>query len=659
MKKVFSIIPFLVSVLICVGQFSPEKEETGLLFKRLKYNNPGLVVDLGVGLWAWPLPMDYDNDGDMDLVVSCPDTPFNGTWFFENTSGKDVQMPVFAPPQKIERGDKNLQVVYVNEEPRVLGRGIEYQNFRENGFSQPVELFSIQEIESEFKKIRFSQWKYVDYDGDGDQDLIAGISDWGDYGWDNAFDEKGNWTNGPLHGHVFFIENVDGEYTNRGKIQAGDKPIDVYGAPSPNFMDFDSDGDLDIICGEFLDRLTWFENVGSRSEPVYAEGRFLENETGIIKMNLQMIVPTAVDWDGDGDVDLIVGDEDGRVAFIENTGKVKNRMPVFKSPVYFQQEADLLKFGALATPFAVDWDNDGDLDLITGNSAGYIAFIENLDGGNPPSWNKPVYLKAGGETIRIMAGVNGSIQGPAERKWGYTTLSVADWDGDGLNDIIANSIFGKIIWYKNVGTPAKPKLEKARTIEAEFEGNPPKPAWNWWNPEKKQLVTQWRTTPFAIDWNKDNLTDLIMLDTEGYLSFYERYLENGVRKLKPGKRIFYGVNGSVFDSKNNVVDETPGLLKLNNREAGGSGRRKLCVADWDGDGDYDLILNSVNASLFENVKTENGKVYFRHAGTLSEQKIAGHTTSPTIVNWGKGKLPELLLGAEDGHFYYFSQEPKK
>lgn len=656
MKKFSAVTPFLVVVLFWSCQTPEKRKETGRDFEPMKYNHSGLVVDLGVGLWAWPLPMDYDNDGDMDLLVSCPDTPFNGTYFFENTSGNAEQMPVFAPPKKIEKGIKNLQVSYVNSEPKVLGRGVEYENFTEQGFSQPTDLFPIEEIEKEFKKIRFSQWNYVDYDGDGDQDLIAGISDWGDYGWDNAFDEQGNWINGPLHGYVFFIENIEGEYVNRGKIQAGGKPIDVYGAPSPNFMDFDNDGDLDLICGEFLDRLTWFENTGTRNEPVYAEGKFLENENGIIKMDLQMIVPVAVDWDSDGDADLIVGDEDGRVAFIENTGDVKNRMPVFKSPRYFQQQADLVKFGALATPFAVDWDNDGDLDLITGNSAGYIGFIENLDDGNPPRWNKPVYLKAEGETIRILAGENGSIQGPAERKWGYTTLSVADWDGDGLLDIIANSIFGKIVWYKNVGSPTAPALEKARPVEAEFGGNPPKPDWNWWNPEKNHLVTQWRTTPFAIDWNRDGLTDLIMLDTEGYLSFYERYLENEVRKLKPGQRIFYGINGSVFDSKNNVVDESPGLLRLNNREAGGSGRRKLCLADWDGDDDFDLIVNSINASLFENVKTENGKVYFRHAGTFSDQKIAGHTTSPTTVNWGKGKLPELLIGAEDGHFYHISRE---
>lgn len=48
---------------------------------RLSYNNPGLTVDLGVGLWAWPLPMDFDGDGRLDLVVNCPDKPSNGTTF--------------------------------------------------------------------------------------------------------------------------------------------------------------------------------------------------------------------------------------------------------------------------------------------------------------------------------------------------------------------------------------------------------------------------------------------------------------------------------------------------------------------------------------------------------------------------------------------------
>ncbi|GJM29064.1 MAG: hypothetical protein DHS20C17_16990 [Cyclobacteriaceae bacterium] len=617
----------------------------------MKYNNPELVVDLGVGLWAWPLPMDFDDDGDIDLIVSCPDTPFNGLYFFENTSPDPGKQIVFEPPVKIGPGKRHLQISLVNDEPRVLGQGIEYKNFKESIFEQEVQLYPKDSLENQFTKIRFSQWKYVDYENDGDLDLIAGIDEWEDYGWDNAHDSVGNWINGPLHGYVFLLENIDGIHENRGKIMAGDSPLDVYGAPSPNMMDFDNDGDLDLICGEFIDRLTWFENIGSREHPVFSKGRFLLDEIGdTIRMDLEMIIPVAIDMDKDGDVDLIVGDEDGRVALIENTGLVSDNMPVFHQPQYLKQKADLVKFGSLATPFAVDWDEDGDQDLISGNAAGYIGFIENLDGENPPKWNKPVYLKSEGEVIRIQAGDKGSIQGPAEKKWGYTTLSVADWDGDDLPDIVVNSIWGKILWYKNIGTKGSPLLAKHQAIVVEHAGEAAKPPWNWWDPQDNHLVTQWRTTPYAIDWDRDGLMDLIMLDTEGYLSFYQRYVKDGALKLKPGARIFYGVNGAVFDNKNNVIDATTGPLRLNQGVAGKSGRRKLTITDWDQDDDYDLLVNSVNVSLFENVGTENGKVMFEHRGPLFDTKLAGHTTSPSMMT-----EQMILVGAEDGHFYHTVQ----
>lgn len=623
-------------------------------FEMMGYNNPELSVDLGVGLWAWPLPMDFDGDGDMDLVVSCPDTPFNGTYFFENTSGISAKMPIFERPKKIGEGMKNLQIYTGAENPRILGRGVEYLDFRDSIFSNSLELFPKDKIEEGHEKIRFSQWQYVDYENDGDLDLLVGIDDWGDYGWDNAFDDKGNWTNGPLHGYVYLLENEGGEFIDRGKIMAADKPIDLYGAPSPNMKDFDGDGDLDLICGEFLDRFTWFENIGTREKPVFSEGQFLSNSEGLIKMDLEMIIPSSIDWDKDGDIDLIVGDEDGRVAFIENTGRVENNMPIFDSPVYFRQKADHVKFGALATPFSVDWDDDGDEDLISGNSAGYISFIENLDSGNPPEWAEPKRLKADGQEIRYLAGNSGSIQGPAEKKWGYTTISVNDWDGDGLKDLIVNSIWGKIEWHKNIGERGNPKLLPAQPVVVDWESEKiPRPEWNWWNPEETELATQWRTTPYTVDWNKDELMDLVMLDQEGYLSFYERFKDNNNDlKLKPGKRIFYGVDASEYDNKNNPVKNVSGPLRLNSGLYGKSGRRKLTFVDWDQDGDLDLIVNSKNAALFENISAEDGKVNMKFMGDLSKQKLAGHTTSPTIVDWDDNGVPDLLIGAEDGFFYH-------
>src|SRR3954465_1693514 len=69
----------------------------------LRYNNPGLVVDLGVGLWAWPVSCDADGDGDFDLIVSCPDKPSNGVWLFENATGDTAKnkLPVFKPARRL------------------------------------------------------------------------------------------------------------------------------------------------------------------------------------------------------------------------------------------------------------------------------------------------------------------------------------------------------------------------------------------------------------------------------------------------------------------------------------------------------------------------------------------------------------------------------
>ncbi len=616
----------------------------------LRYHHPRLAVDLGVGLWAWPVPSDADGDGDYDLLVSCPDKPSNGVWFFENAVGdtKKNPLPTFKPARRLSGTVHYVMPSWVDGKLRVLSPWTEHPEFEKTGTAKKIKLpvskgwYRPSGNARGGPRLRHHQWSYADYDGDHRPDLVFGIEDWSHYGWDNNYDASGNWTAGPLHGFVFVMRNTgDGRFADPVQVQADGRPVDTFGCPSPNFVNFDDDDDLDLLCGEFLDGFTYYENIGTNSEPRYGPARRVKDPQGTeVKMELEMIVPVAFDWNKDGHPDLITGDEDGRVAFVENTGAFDDHVPVFKQPVYFQQEADALKCGALATPVGTDWDGDGDTDIVSGNTAGYIEFFENLSGpkSSRPKWAAPRRLEAGGKTFRIMAGPNGSIQGPAEAKWGYTTLNVADWNLDGLPDILVNSILGDVVWLKNTGTRTAPVLAAPQPVEVEWEGAQPTLAWGWRRPQGKALLTQWRTTPVVHDFNADGLPDLAMLDTEGYLAFFERTKTGDRLLLKSPRRAF--------------VDESGKPLRLNSGTAGKSGRRKLCVTDWNGDGKFDLLLNSSNADLLQQVEAKDGTWVFRNAGTLDTKNIEGHDVSPATVDFDGDTVPDFLGGAEDGRFYF-------
>jgi hypothetical protein len=645
--------------------------------RRIAYNNPGLLADLGVGLWGWPLPMDFNHDGLMDLVVVGSGTPYNGVYVFENTGMIDPEnhLPIFKPGVRLGPAIDSPQVSYVDGKPVVTTPGCVYPDFLRTALDRPEKISapSAEQIiggDSDQKRpgiagIRSSQWKFVDFDGDGRLDLIVGIDDWREYNWmgafhgtnESTFDREGRWKFGPLHGYVYLLKNTGTNespvYAPPVRLGAGGAAIDVYGRPSPCFGDFRGTGKLDLIFGEFLDGFTFFENVGTRSEPRYAAGHKLAIGGVPIAMDLCMISPVACDFNGDGLLDLVVGDEDGRVAFVENTGKIVDGMPQFLPPRYFRQIADEVKFGALCAPSACDLDGDGNEDLVVGNDAGYIGFFKNL-GGSPPRWAAPVYLAGGGKTIHIQAGYNGDCQGPAEVKWGYINICAADWNCDGLPDILGSDVWGKVYWYRNIGTRTQPRFAAAEPIEVEWNGPAPKPAWNWWNPSGKELVIQWRCTPCVIDWNKDGLPDLVTLDHEGYLALFERRRKpDGKLELLPGKRVFWGEGISWYDRSGRPLNHESGPLRLNADLGGSSGRRTFCFTDWDGDGVLDLLVNSVNINFLRGLgRNSAGNWVFRDMGPLSDERLAGHSTCPTIVHWGGSADGDLLFGAEDGFLYH-------
>lgn len=627
---------------------------------RIPYNNPDAIVDVDAGTWASPAVMDVNGDGYLDLVVIGTAVCYSGTHVFYGgpDSAEDLTM---SKGYKVADGVGNAYPTYLyseegNYEDTLMFSGSSmYPDFKDTFWSSGQNLNV--NITWPQDSTRANEYSLVDYDGDGLLDLIRGAENWNEYGWAGKFDSTGHWgdeNSDPLHGWVMWAKNRgtndNPDFSGSAQLVCIDNdpenPIDTYGHPAPSFYDWDGDGALDLMCGNFVDDILYFENIGTRTQPRYKAGVAPKLENGKnLQMELCMLTTTSFDWNGDGLMDLIVGEEDGRVCYMKNTGEfAANGAPIFKEPAYFKMPADSLKDGILSTPFSIDWDGDGDEDLFSGDSAGYFNFIENItpeDGDlTDPMWAPPVRLTdENGKVIRIMAGPNGSIQGPAEEKWGYTVLSMGDWNGDGKVDIVANSIWGKIVWLENIGETGRervPRFAAPQPVRVD-DAAPDKPSWNWWDPEPYELVSQWRSMPFVIDLNEDGLVDLVMLDSEGYLAFYEKQ-ENGM--VKPGERIF--------------LNQSNGALRLSSGTQGSSGRLNFTMVDWDGDGKLDIVRNDgTSVSWLRNIGEEDTPWKFANEVNLHPRKITSHTPCPTVCDWNKDGVPDLIVGAEDGHFYYF------
>jgi hypothetical protein len=607
---------------------------------RITYGRPGVRGKLAVGLWAHPAAVDMDKDGNLDLVVGCPDRPYNGIWFFRNL-GTNAR-PLYDRALWLGPGRKDLVAADFNGDGAMdlVVSGGYYSDVAANRLSKFVRVA----LPRDYHIGRDDLWYPADWDGDGKIDVLAGVSDWRDYGWDDAFDENGVWRRGPLHGYVYFHRNIgtnrEPRYEPPVKIEAAGRPIDQYGSPVPNPVDWLGKGRLDLLASNFLDTVTVFRNIGTPTEPKLAAGELLRVDGGVLKMDLCMIQPRVVWWHGDGRPSLLIGEEDGTVSLVENLA-ARGEEPRLARPRFLEQVDPFVKSGALSRPVLVDWNGDGRLDLIAGNSAGYVQYFENTGTKDEPQFEDRGYLQAAGKTIRKMAGPNGSVQGPAEEKWGYSNPSVADWDLDGNLDLVVNDIWGAVEWYRNIGARQRPQLAAAQPVEVEWNGRPPKPDWVWWQPKGKQLVTQWRTTPKVVDWDRDGLPDLVMLNHQGYLSLYRRARSSGALVLLPPERIF--------------VDQAGRFLNLAAGRAGRSGRRKIELADWDADGDLDLISDSDEGPVwYENTGSQVKPVMVLR-GTIVKAKLSGHNPTPNAADWnGDGRL-DLLVGGEDGFFYYFER----
>lgn len=652
-------------------------------FERLSYNTPG-TTELGCGYLSKATPFDADGDGDWDIDAG--GNGYNGqTRFYENPGKANVLPGVF------KAGVRPFKVGHCRFAMRADGgytlTGPDTVSYSlPDGRPGPFRPLGVGTNNVHWCEPRANSWLTKDFDGDGLDDILVGVGHWKEYGWDNAYDGlRRAWKNGRCRGLVYLLHNVGTQGKPKWsepelvRIENGE-PVETMGNPHPMLEDWDGDGDLDLILSDFPGSYTYFENIGTRTKPVYTSGRLLHDSKGHPFAAAECIpFPQAIDWDHDGKLDIVAAQEDSRVGFCRNTGKFWKGMPVFDPPVFLRAEREFLHFGILVSPYVCDFDGDGDEDIVVGDAAGYLAWFENISGPRvaKPKWEGPHYLSCEAPSadyhdvticpdtlqcspFKHRAGHNGSIQGPVEAGFGYTCESVADWDGDGDLDVIYNGTWGKPMLLENIGTRKNPRFAAPRGIEVEWgPAGQPHLAWEWLTPERtgnpKELVTQWRTTPLMCDLNGDGLMDLVMADDAGYLAFFERYRDAaGKLRLKAPRRAF------VDDATGKPMGVT-GWREGNGRgQGGGSGRRKICLADWDGDGRLDLIMNANrNLVLWRQVCAEDGNWRFARQGEFTDEPIAAHSPCPSACDFDGDGIVDIVLGGEDGFLYHFANPKGK
>lgn len=209
-------------------------------------------------------------------------------------------------------------------------------------------------------------------------------------------------------------------------------PITGYNS-SPAFADLDNDGDMDMVSGSNnYGDFSYFENTGDANSANFISP--VNNPFGLISIGY-LSDPTFVDLDNDGDMDLLSGENYGNYYYFENTGTASS--PAFASPI--TNPFGLTGYSNHSSPTFADLDNDGDFDLIAGFFTGSFKYYENTGTATTPAF-------ASGITNPF-----GLIDIGARSKATFIDL---DFDGD--MDLMCGEFGGSFMYFQNTGSETLP-----------------------------------------------------------------------------------------------------------------------------------------------------------------------------------------------------------
>jgi hypothetical protein len=214
----------------------------------------------------------------------------------------------------------------------------------------------------------------------------------------------------------------------------------------------------------------------------------------------------------------------------------------------------------------VDFNNDGKKDLISGDTKGQVWFFNNIGTDAAPVLAAGVRIESDGEPILGVSREyknNKFVSDPTELMGVYSKLDIADYNADGLVDILighTSPAGHDVVVYTNTGTKTEPVFGKPEPVTF------PKPKMS-------------RPSPFLIDWDEDGTNDLLFGTDRGAIYFFKNRGTNKKPTYDPGQKI--ELVGNKFDI---------------------GYRSRFDVCDWNNDGKRDLLVG--NAYRMNNNPTQ-------------------------------------------------------
>lgn len=302
------------------------------------------LSNLNIGAYIHPAFTDFDGDGDSDLILGSSD---GGLSYFRNEGGEfervaSNELGVTNPNSWIRPAlfdydsDGDLDIFLGTEQDDlVLWRNDDF-TFVEDTASNP------------FNGVDFNlnvKPTFVDYDGDGDVDLLA-----------------------TLGGEFEIYQADNGVYTEiTDTLQNPFHDLSSQSDQAWVLHDVDSDGDLDAILGHKSGGIDYYENNGG----VYTEP--VDNPFSGIDVGAYSI-PTFADYDDDGDMDLLVGNENGEIhVFLSDNGAIPSEELEIMADGYVPRGHSALAVG--------DLDGDERTDILVGTQVGELLFLHNTSLG--------------------------------------------------------------------------------------------------------------------------------------------------------------------------------------------------------------------------------------------------------------------------------------